>query len=252
MFPLVCPLCGGNMRNIAFVTEGVQISKILAHIPAGVRHGNGASGGSRARASRSTRLPPPPACRPGSASPRSRSAPMRCRSMAPTTPVLRRPEVGAAVRQPGARGFESDRRAFVLAQRLALQAVAHPGRSRTLVQLLVDGLHPCRFHSRSQPSRHRPTQPTSRGIARQPATFGRCCRRAVHLRGAASAVSQVRWRDADHRLHHRSGGDPGDSRSPGRADASAASAAGAGAAAVGDAGPWIGRSQSASATHAGQ
>jgi len=50
LFPRVCPLCGGNMRIIAFITDGVQISKILAHIPAGVRHGNGASGGSRAHA----------------------------------------------------------------------------------------------------------------------------------------------------------------------------------------------------------
>jgi len=41
---------GGNMSIIAFITDGVQISKILAHIPAGVRHGNGASGGSRAHA----------------------------------------------------------------------------------------------------------------------------------------------------------------------------------------------------------
>jgi len=39
----------------------------------------------------------------------------------------------------------------------------------------------------------------------------------AHLRAAAPAVSQVRWRAAGHRLHHRSGGDPGDSRSPGRA-----------------------------------
>jgi len=39
----------------------------------------------------------------------------------------------------------------------------------------------------------------------------------AHRRGAAPPVSQVRWRDADHRLHHRSGGDPGDPRSPGRA-----------------------------------
>jgi len=67
-------------------------------------------------------------------------------------PFLRRPEVGTAVRQPGARGFESDRRAFVLAQRLPLQALAHPGRGRTLVQLPVDGLHLCRIHPRSQPS----------------------------------------------------------------------------------------------------
>jgi len=93
-------------------------------------------------------------------------------------PVFCRPEVGAAIRHPGARGFESDRRAFFLAQRLPLQAVAQPGRSRALVQFLVDGLHTCRFHSRSQPSRHRPRRPTSRRNARQPNMFGRCCWRA--------------------------------------------------------------------------
>ena len=32
VFPLVCPLCGGNMRIIAFITEGVQIRQILEHI----------------------------------------------------------------------------------------------------------------------------------------------------------------------------------------------------------------------------
>ncbi len=32
VFPLVCPLCGGNMRIIAFITEGVQIRKILEHV----------------------------------------------------------------------------------------------------------------------------------------------------------------------------------------------------------------------------
>ena len=32
VFPLVCPLCGGNMRLIAFITEGVQIRRILEHI----------------------------------------------------------------------------------------------------------------------------------------------------------------------------------------------------------------------------
>ena len=32
VFPLVCPVCGGNMRIIAFITEGVQIRRILAHI----------------------------------------------------------------------------------------------------------------------------------------------------------------------------------------------------------------------------
>ena len=28
-FPLVCPMCGGQMCLIAFVTEGAQITKIL-------------------------------------------------------------------------------------------------------------------------------------------------------------------------------------------------------------------------------
>ncbi len=32
VFPLVCPMCGGNMRLIAFITEGVQIRRILEHI----------------------------------------------------------------------------------------------------------------------------------------------------------------------------------------------------------------------------
>ena len=32
VFPLVCPRCGGNMRLIAFITEGVQIRRILEHI----------------------------------------------------------------------------------------------------------------------------------------------------------------------------------------------------------------------------
>ncbi len=32
VFPLLCPLCGGQMRLIAFITEGTQISKILDHI----------------------------------------------------------------------------------------------------------------------------------------------------------------------------------------------------------------------------
>ena len=31
VFPLVCPLCGGNMRLIGFITEGVQIRRILEH-----------------------------------------------------------------------------------------------------------------------------------------------------------------------------------------------------------------------------
>jgi hypothetical protein len=32
VFPLLCPLCGGQMRLIAFITEGMQIRKILDHI----------------------------------------------------------------------------------------------------------------------------------------------------------------------------------------------------------------------------
>jgi hypothetical protein len=32
VFPLLCPLCGGQMRLIAFVTEGRQIRRILDHI----------------------------------------------------------------------------------------------------------------------------------------------------------------------------------------------------------------------------
>jgi len=32
VFPLLCPLCGGQMRLIAFITDGVQIRKILDHI----------------------------------------------------------------------------------------------------------------------------------------------------------------------------------------------------------------------------
>ncbi len=32
MFPLLCPLCDGQMRLIAFITEGVQIRKVLNHI----------------------------------------------------------------------------------------------------------------------------------------------------------------------------------------------------------------------------
>jgi len=31
VFPLVCPRCGGSMRILAFVTEGVQIRRILEH-----------------------------------------------------------------------------------------------------------------------------------------------------------------------------------------------------------------------------
>ena len=32
VFPLQCPMCSGQMRLIAFVTEGTQIRKILHHI----------------------------------------------------------------------------------------------------------------------------------------------------------------------------------------------------------------------------
>jgi|688.fasta_scaffold208842_5 hypothetical protein len=32
VFPLLCPKCGGQMRLIAFMTEGVQIRRILDHI----------------------------------------------------------------------------------------------------------------------------------------------------------------------------------------------------------------------------
>ena len=32
VFPLLCPLCGGQMRLIAFITEGSGIRKILEHI----------------------------------------------------------------------------------------------------------------------------------------------------------------------------------------------------------------------------
>ena len=32
VFSLLCPLCGGQMRLIAFITEGRQIRKILDHI----------------------------------------------------------------------------------------------------------------------------------------------------------------------------------------------------------------------------
>ena len=32
VFPLLCPLCGGQMRLIAFITEGVQIRRILDQI----------------------------------------------------------------------------------------------------------------------------------------------------------------------------------------------------------------------------
>ena len=32
VFPLLCPKCGGQMRLIAFITEGTQIRRILDHI----------------------------------------------------------------------------------------------------------------------------------------------------------------------------------------------------------------------------
>jgi len=32
IFPLLCPICGGRMRLIAFIPEGTQIEKILDHI----------------------------------------------------------------------------------------------------------------------------------------------------------------------------------------------------------------------------
>ena len=32
VFPLLCPLCSGQMRLIAFITEGTQIRRILEHI----------------------------------------------------------------------------------------------------------------------------------------------------------------------------------------------------------------------------
>ena len=32
VFPLVCPLCGGPMRLIAFISQGAQVGKILDHI----------------------------------------------------------------------------------------------------------------------------------------------------------------------------------------------------------------------------
>jgi len=34
VFPLPCPMCGGQMRLIAFITEGTQIKKILNHLGA--------------------------------------------------------------------------------------------------------------------------------------------------------------------------------------------------------------------------
>ena len=32
VFPLLCPMCGGQMRLIAFITEGAEVRKILNHI----------------------------------------------------------------------------------------------------------------------------------------------------------------------------------------------------------------------------
>ncbi len=32
IFPLLCPMCGGQMRLIAFITEGAKTGKILDHI----------------------------------------------------------------------------------------------------------------------------------------------------------------------------------------------------------------------------
>ena len=35
LFPLVCPLCGGPMRIIAFITHSADIRQILEHIGVG-------------------------------------------------------------------------------------------------------------------------------------------------------------------------------------------------------------------------
>lgn len=32
VFPLLCPMCGGQMRLIAFITEGMQIRRMQDHI----------------------------------------------------------------------------------------------------------------------------------------------------------------------------------------------------------------------------
>lgn len=32
VFPMQCPMCGGQMRPIAFITEGAEVKKILNHI----------------------------------------------------------------------------------------------------------------------------------------------------------------------------------------------------------------------------
>jgi hypothetical protein len=44
VFPLLCPMCGGQMRLIAFVTEGTQIRRILDHIGVDSQPGSGAPG----------------------------------------------------------------------------------------------------------------------------------------------------------------------------------------------------------------
>ena len=36
MFPLICPICAGQMRPIAFITDRAEVRKILEHI--GVDH----------------------------------------------------------------------------------------------------------------------------------------------------------------------------------------------------------------------
>ena len=32
VFPLACPLCGGEMRLVAFVTEGATLPRLLVHV----------------------------------------------------------------------------------------------------------------------------------------------------------------------------------------------------------------------------
>lgn len=32
VFPLICPICAGQMRIIAFITDGAEVRKILEHI----------------------------------------------------------------------------------------------------------------------------------------------------------------------------------------------------------------------------
>ena len=34
VFPLTCPTCAGQMRIIAFITDGAEVRKILAHLGA--------------------------------------------------------------------------------------------------------------------------------------------------------------------------------------------------------------------------